>query len=406
MKKLLLFPIILMLQQGLLGQLESNNYRNQNSRNQSQLLQKIDSVVNYSRVDGSEDYLPVDVFIYDFDSNEHYPAIERFSLPSREKVNKQNYFFDNYGRKSYYILQVWSGSDYVNRIRTDFYYDELGNLSREVYSGFGENGILLPYQQHWYSYDEKKRPVRYLRQMKNSNGDWYDFSYKNYLYSEEGRLLERNEQRIADNVIFWKEVFTHDISGRITTRIRQTMRFDPSSGKSVLTNLNKQVYSYDFLGELSGYDAGGWIDNNWVFGGRTIYYRSFIKGKKVEICHNGRTIVVSVNALAAHLQHGDVIGPCDCENEKRSKSIDDGSYYTGIVVYPNPFVGNITVFIPDSDEKLTDLIISNKGGTILLKEKLSDRDEISLDLSHLRSGTYNLTISGTKSRLTRIIIKK
>lgn len=35
-------------------------------------------------------------------------------------------------------------------------------------------------------------------------------------------------------------------------------------------------------------------------------------GDKVEICHNGNTIEVSVNALDAHLAHGDTRGYCGC----------------------------------------------------------------------------------------------
>ena len=35
------------------------------------------------------------------------------------------------------------------------------------------------------------------------------------------------------------------------------------------------------------------------------------KNKKVYICHNGHTICVSVNAIKAHLDHGDVLGKCD-----------------------------------------------------------------------------------------------
>ena len=33
--------------------------------------------------------------------------------------------------------------------------------------------------------------------------------------------------------------------------------------------------------------------------------------KKVYICHNGNTLCVSVNAINAHLEHGDTLGQCD-----------------------------------------------------------------------------------------------
>jgi len=32
--------------------------------------------------------------------------------------------------------------------------------------------------------------------------------------------------------------------------------------------------------------------------------------RKVEICHDGQTLEVSVNALPAHYGHGDTLGPC------------------------------------------------------------------------------------------------
>lgn len=33
-------------------------------------------------------------------------------------------------------------------------------------------------------------------------------------------------------------------------------------------------------------------------------------GEKVTICHKGKTITVSGNAVAAHVGHGDTLGPC------------------------------------------------------------------------------------------------
>lgn len=35
------------------------------------------------------------------------------------------------------------------------------------------------------------------------------------------------------------------------------------------------------------------------------------KADKVDVCHKGKTISVSVNAEAAHLAHGDSEGACD-----------------------------------------------------------------------------------------------
>ena len=42
-------------------------------------------------------------------------------------------------------------------------------------------------------------------------------------------------------------------------------------------------------------------------------------GKKVTICHKGKTITVSKKALPAHLRHGDTVGTCAEAKAKKAK---------------------------------------------------------------------------------------
>ena len=42
-------------------------------------------------------------------------------------------------------------------------------------------------------------------------------------------------------------------------------------------------------------------------------------GKKVTICHKGKTIKVSRHAVRAHLRHGDTLGPCSKVKAKHKK---------------------------------------------------------------------------------------
>ncbi len=37
--------------------------------------------------------------------------------------------------------------------------------------------------------------------------------------------------------------------------------------------------------------------------------------KKVYVCHNGNTLCVSINAIPAHLEHGDTLGKCDDDDD-------------------------------------------------------------------------------------------
>lgn len=43
-------------------------------------------------------------------------------------------------------------------------------------------------------------------------------------------------------------------------------------------------------------------------------------GKKVTICHKGKTITVSKKALPAHLRHHDTIGTCAAAKAKKAKA--------------------------------------------------------------------------------------
>jgi hypothetical protein len=205
------------------------------------IVQKLDSVVNYVREGQTDIYTPVDLFIYNFDAEDAYLVVDRLSLPGRTPVNRQNYYNDNLDKRTHYILQEWNGSGFTDRSRTDYIYKPDGRL-REVFSGFDGNE-WLPYQQHIYNYDDDNIILTYLRQMMYSPGVWTDFSYKNYVYDGQGRLTERNEQRIADGVIFWVELFTYDDNDRVATRVRQTLKYFPETRTSALVNLtNKSIH--------------------------------------------------------------------------------------------------------------------------------------------------------------------
>ena len=372
------------------------------------MIEKIDSVVNYVKEVNADIYTPVDVFIYELDRNDHYTEIERLSLPSRVPVNRQNYFFDPAGRKTYYILQYWDGEGYYDSGRSDYYFNDQGYLEREVFSGMAD-GVWVPYQQHWYNYDEGNVTQTYLRQMVNAAGEWYDFSYKNYIYNETGKLVERNEQRIADGVIFWAELFTYDPMGRTSTRVRQSLKYSPATRTYVMMDLNKQIYSYDIYGELSEYQVETWIDNSWTITGKSVYYRSLLKGRKVAVCHNGKTLWLPAPAIVAHLRHGDQLGCCECQenpghNQENIPGKKENQDFT-IVVFPNPTSSEITVYLPELPGKASGLTLHNRNGSLVMRNKIAGQSE-TFNISHLKPGSYLLTVECESGTFTKTVIKK
>ena len=376
-------------------------------------VQKLDSVVNYVRDSNTGVYTPTDVFVYQFAENGIYPVIDRFDLPARTPVNRQNYFYNESGQKTHYILQDWNGSGYTDLNRTDYYYNESGYLALEVFSG-SEDNQWIPYQQHVYNYDENSIVLTYLRQMMYSAGVWTDFSYKNYIYDSRGMLIERNEQRIADGVIFWAEQFTYDDKGRTAIRIRQSLKYYPVTRTYVMENLNKQIYSYDIYGDLSEYAIETWINNSWFLTGKSVYFRTLLYGTRVPVCFNGNTIIVPVNILERILERGGLLGACRCHTDIKSaddiKAFDNSKTKEGsspkVVLYPNPASSQITVWFPELTESCyTDLNIYNGSGSLVIKERIADQ-LLSIDISHLTPGSYRLSLTGEGGAYTTTFVKK
>jgi hypothetical protein len=61
--------------------------------------------------------------------------------------------------------------------------------------------------------------------------------------------------------------------------------------------------------------------------------------EKVTICHNGHTISISQSALAAHLRHGDTIGPCGVLGASATRTQGGGALGASASGGALPFTG-------------------------------------------------------------------
>lgn len=375
------------------------------------VFQRLDSVINYVRVGQTDVYTPAELFIYNSDVVSDYQSVDKFTLPSREPVNRQNYFFSYPSVKANYILQEWGGTGFSDRSRTDYYYRPDGLIEREVFSNM-EGGQWKPYQQHIYNYDGQNVISTYLRQMMYSPGVWTDYSYKNYIYDDQARLIERNEQRIADGVIFWVELFTYDDAGKVSIRIRQTLKYLPATRTYGIVNLSRQLYSYDRYGELSGYLSETWTNNEWLPAGKSIYYRTILKDKEIPVCYKGQTIIVPVRVAVRLFERGALPGRCEClfpdgmpeismgNGEISPKGSEDnppkvsGDIFTkvSLSVYPNPASSEITVVYPRQMEGTSEISIYSHGGRLFRREITGNPQE-TLDISDLKPGSYYLVVA-------------
>jgi uncharacterized repeat protein (TIGR01451 family) len=133
-------------------------------------------------------------------------------------------------------------------------------------------------------------------------------------------------------------------------------------------------------------------------------------GKKVKICHNGETIEVSVNALQAHLNHGDCVGECNTqariiqENNSLESKLETKKQELDVSLMPNPANDNLNIKIKQG--KILNIEVLNINGTKQNVE-IEKRDDLNYHLStkNLANGFYLLKIQNENAmQVLRFIV--
>ena len=126
-------------------------------------------------------------------------------------------------------------------------------------------------------------------------------------------------------------------------------------------------------------------------------------GDKVMVCHNGMTLCISVNAVPAHIEHGDYLGPCREGLDNISNS--PPSRYFLYENYPNPFnpVTRIKFDLPENTNvRLIIYDILGREVTILVDGIMqAGRYVIDWNASEFASGIYFYRITANNYKETR-----
>ena len=84
------------------------------------------------------------------------------------------------------------------------------------------------------------------------------------------------------------------------------------------------------------------------------------KEHKVEMCHKGQTICVDLNAVQAHLNHGDTMGACE---------ILESVFIKKSRIYPNPIHDQFAVRFDVNKDTPANLVIYNFYGKLVFQKK-------------------------------------
>jgi hypothetical protein len=116
------------------------------------------------------------------------------------------------------------------------------------------------------------------------------------------------------------------------------------------------------------------------------------KNNKWLVCHNGNTLCISGNAVQAHLNHGDQLGPCPNGNRGPVTEITDITEEFKITVAPNPIIStaNIKYELP-LDAKVSIVLFDPQGkaiSTLVSADRKAGVYNHPLDASKLPAGIY------------------
>lgn len=115
---------------------------------------------------------------------------------------------------------------------------------------------------------------------------------------------------------------------------------------------------------------------------------------KVLICHDGHTICVSSNAVAAHLNHGDYLG--DCTGQKTGSITSNAEQGIEVIAFPNPF----------QDKCQIELVSPTSSHVAIRVYDMQGKIQTTIFEGNLKTGTYTFDWENRLSERNTIYLLK
>ena len=152
----------------------------------------------------------------------------------------------------------------------------------------------------------------------------------------------------------------------------------------------------DGLPDCAYYPGPNDVDDSW-------YCSNNPRKKKIYVCHvppgnpdNSQTLCIAENAVQAHLNHGDWLGPCTSCSDGDRRAIIEDAQEPSLTIFPNPATDYLQLHYESHSEELARLAIINYAGEILWMRSNMDTGELhdyKIDLrERFASGMYMIIL--------------
>jgi hypothetical protein len=335
-----------------------------------------------------------------------YNRLVFINAADRKTIRAWDYYYDSNGNRNLEISSAWANNNWVVNLKKESEFDSNNKKLSELRLYFKSskwNFVSFTY----YEYNnERISKVHY--QEKDNSGALFDASYSEYFYDNDRLIEVRSYSGVNDQNTGIDRYFHDDQTGKLTERILFSAEYD-EDGLMNLVPYQMQAYYYDDYQMLRQVIFHELRDGNWEQTSKNVYFYRLDNARKVTICHNNISICVSVNALKAHLAHGDKIGPCNPLNEKLNggqnpdKNKKDKLPFT---VFPNPATDRITLRIePSYIHQVGNIELVDTYGKTVRSYNAHQRGEIIIPREGLIQGQYFLKIIGETVYSVPVVFK-
>jgi len=294
------------------------------------------------------------------------------------------YVYNSSGRNESSTNYSWAGT-WVPATRYLNEYDLLGRTSSVRLQKWVNGEWIEERLQQNYQYDAFNRVIGYETIYRRNNA-WTLPTMNEQFYNEAGQLESVLATRPGGAIDF-RIIYEYNDKGKMTQFFTQ---YPSGAGWS---NWNLRTIQYNGCGMKAGQTNYTGEGPNWVPSTKIVYYSSLdpylYTGRKVPVCHNGHTIWIAVQALPAHLRHGDCPGECLNERE-RPKEKDQKPPFT---LFPNPAREMTTIrFTPELCCEQMRVELTDFSGKPVKIYSVSDNSDLIIERGKLISGYYTIRL--------------
>jgi hypothetical protein len=353
---------------------------------------KIVTEIEYTWDNSTNDWLKSAIMQYDYSSTGDLSRILKTQAGTNDPLLKIDYYYTSSSALLAYEIYEWTAEEWIGS--TNYSYDYLDNKQvKQLIQTWFDGGWINTSLDSVFAYDANDLLVQSTN-FRWKNNKWLEDHIIYYEYDENMKLIRKYSVSMSE-VNLSQVFYSYTPDGQYDEMYAQFYR------NGQWENSWRREYHYDNCGNLLSIIRQSWISGEWINSSKSVYTKKLIPdgihNGKVTICHKGHTITVSINALEAHLKHGDCIGECVNEIHPDFSVVSpkcDKADENPFEIYPNPARYNFIVkaYDPLYTIKRVDLI--DMHGNIVRSVSGNNSPEVQIERNNLKNGKYFVKITG------------